>query len=363
MPELEFGIFDGFSESEMEGLPADVYEAHIRDACAAEAMGYHYYFFIEHQNAPFAYISAPNVYLAALARETTILRFGPMVYQLPMHHPIRLAQDAAMVDQLSRGRLEFGIGYGIHAHEFMRWKLPFSKRRDLGIEAMEIVVKAWTEESVTYEGAYWSVDEALPKPKPYQQPHPPVWVGAHSATSFDYAARYNYSVAQNIDVDTVMAEKFGYYRKARQAFGHPGPMPRMMVARHVHVAESDAQARAEAERYLLQGFFGQRGMEIIKRTRLGFGGDPRWTGGERTPEIEERGRVFREITKSYDFWIDNGLALVGSPETVIRRLKEQQKFVGYNVFCCQHQIGDMSKPLVRKSRQLFGEQVIPAFSG
>src|SRR5262245_21192340 len=168
---------------------------------------------------------------------------------------------------------------------------------------------------------------------------------------------------QNIDVDTVMAEKFGYYRKAWQAFGHPGPMPRMMVARHVHVAESDAQARAEAERYLLQGFFGQRGMEIIKRTRLGFGGDPRWTGGERTPEIEERGRVFREITKSYDFWIDNGLALVGSPETVIRRLKEQQKFVGYNVFCCQQQIGDMSKPLVRKSRQLFGEQVIPAFSG
>src|SRR5262245_60422729 len=195
MPELEFGIFDGFSESEMEGLPADVYEAHIRDARATEAMGYRYYFFIEHPNAPFAYISAPNVYLAALARETTILRFGPMVYQLPMHHPIRLAQDAAMVDQLSRGRLEFGIGYGIHAHEFMRWKLPFSKRRDMGIEAMEIVVKAWTEESVTYEGAYWSVDEALPKPKPYQQPHPPVWVGAHSATSFDYAARYNYSVA------------------------------------------------------------------------------------------------------------------------------------------------------------------------
>src|SRR5262244_37838 len=129
MPELEFGIFDGFSEPEMEGLPADVYEAHIRDARAAEAMGYHYYFFIEHQNAPFAYISAPNVYLAALARETTTLRFGPMVYQLPMHHPIRLAQDAATVDHLSHGRLEFSFGYGTQRREFLPWHLEFPERR------------------------------------------------------------------------------------------------------------------------------------------------------------------------------------------------------------------------------------------
>src|SRR6266496_6554451 len=120
MTSLEFGIFDGFAELEMEDLPANIYDAHIRFARNAEELGYHYYFFIEHQNAPFAYISAPNVYLAALARETSTLRFGPMVYQLPMYQPIRLAQDAARVDQLSRGRLEFGIGYGIHAHEFIR---------------------------------------------------------------------------------------------------------------------------------------------------------------------------------------------------------------------------------------------------
>src|SRR5437762_5096443 len=137
------------------GEPAKIYEDHIRAAQVAEQVGYQYYFFIEHQNAPFAYISAPNVYLAAMARETSSLRFGPMVYQLPMHHPIRLAQDAAMVDQLSSGRLEFGVGYGIHAHEFMRWKMPFSERRAMGVEAMEIVTKAWTEESLTYEGEYW----------------------------------------------------------------------------------------------------------------------------------------------------------------------------------------------------------------
>ena len=150
MAKIEFGIFDGFAETEMEQPPSKIYDDHIGYAKDAEQIGYQYYFFIEHQNAPFAYISSPNVYLAAMARETSSLRFGPMVYQLPMHNPIRLAQDAAMVVQLSKGRLEFGVVYGIHAHEFMRWKLNFSERREMGVEAVDIILKAWTEDSVTY---------------------------------------------------------------------------------------------------------------------------------------------------------------------------------------------------------------------
>ena len=186
MNNIEFGIMDGFGDVDSYPSAADAYDQHISDALRAEQLGYGYYFFIEHQNAPFAYISSPSVYLAALAARTSSLHFGPMVYQLPMHNPIRLAQDAAMVDNLSRGRLEFGIGYGIHAHEFMRWELPFSERRAMGEEAMEIVLKAWTEETLTYKGKYWCFDEALAKPKPYQQPYPRVWVGAHSKTSFEY---------------------------------------------------------------------------------------------------------------------------------------------------------------------------------
>src|SRR5262249_16863811 len=192
---LEFGLFDAFPAQDALVTPAEVYDLHFDRARLAESLRYRYYFFIEHQNAPFAAITAPNVSLAALARETSTLRFGPMVYQLPLHHPVRLAQDAAMVDQLSRGRLEFGLGYGIHEHEFLRWKLPFHERREMGLEAMDIILKAWTEDSVTYEGKYWSFDEALPKPKPYQKPYPPVWIGAHSTTSFDYAAQHNFHVA------------------------------------------------------------------------------------------------------------------------------------------------------------------------
>ena len=140
---LEFGIFDGFSAQDTEREASAVYEDHIGRAQRAERVGFRYYFFIEHQSSPIAYISAPSVYLAALARETSALRFGPMVYQLPMHNPMRLAQDAAMVDHLSHGRLEFGIGYGIHEHEFLRWKMPFSERREMGIDGSYVVPFQW----------------------------------------------------------------------------------------------------------------------------------------------------------------------------------------------------------------------------
>ena len=361
MVTLEFGIMDGFGDIARYASAAEGYDQHIRDAVLAERLGYRYYFFVEHQNATFNYVSSPSVYLASLARETSTLRFGPMVYQLPMYHPIRLAQDAAVLDNLSHGRLEFGAGFGIQAHEFIRWRLPFAERRAMGEEVMDIVLSAWTQDEVTYDGHYWSFDEALPKPRPYQQPHPPVWVGAHSRHSFDYAAGHNFHVGQNIDVDAVAAEKFAYFRQAWSSQGHAGPRPRALLARHVHVARTDDLARSQAEPELLKGFFGTGGVAAgLAHTRVGHGGDPRGTGGERTPDIDERGRVFQQTGRSYDFWIDNGLALVGSPETVVRLLRDQQQRVGYDVFLAQHQIADMPHEQVIGSLKLFADEVVPA---
>jgi len=355
---LEFGAFDMFAEAEMSDpeSTANAFAEHIKDAQLAEQLGYQYYFFIEHQNAPFACITSPSVYLAAVAQATSTLRFGPMVYQLPMYHPIRLAQDAATVDQISRGRLEFGVGYGTRTYEFEPWNLKFEERREMGVEVMDIVMKAWTEEKVTYDGEYFSFNSAIPRPKPFQQPHPPIWVGAHSHASFDYAAEQNYHVGQNIDVDSVAAEKFAYWREKWKSFNHSTPMPRALLARHVHVAETDEQARAEAEPYLIQGMrpgtnASASAIDVSARPEI-----------ERTPERVEFARVYKGTATSFDFWIENGLALIGSPETVARRLREQQEMVGYDVFCAQHHVTTMPADLSKKSLRLFGEKVIPALS-
>jgi len=99
------------------------------------------------------------------------IRIGTMIYQLPLHNPMRLAEEAATLDHLARGRLEFGAGLGTYEHEFIRWNTSFAERQAMSDEALEIILKAWTEESVTYEGKYWQFDEALPVPKPYQKLH------------------------------------------------------------------------------------------------------------------------------------------------------------------------------------------------
>ena len=369
MGQLELGLYDVFTQAAMAAAPvaADVYDEHIRAAQEAEQLGYKYYFSIEHQTSSISYLSAPNVYLTALARGTSAIRFGVMIYQLPFHHPIRLAQDAAMLDHLSRGRLEFGAGTGVSPHEFMRWNMPFEQRREISEEALEIIVKAWTEDSVTYDGEFFKYVEVLTTPKPYQQPHPPVWFAAHSAASFEYAARQNFHVSQNIDIDPVIAQKFATWRQLWKDCGHAGPMPRAFLTRHVHVAETDELAKAEAAPHLAtpraaDPEFRGAGRELMAQSGMGYGADGRIGAEAGTPERLELRRVFRERSKSYDFWIDNGLALVGSPDTVIRKIQEQHALIGHDVLCTQHGFGHLAPELVKKSITLFGKEVIPAFA-
>ncbi len=145
MGALEFGTYDNFAAYEMKtsSAAADVYEQHIREVQQAEELGYKYYFIIEHQNSDVGQLTAPSVYLSAVAQRTSTIRFGVMIYQLPFYNPIRLAEEAAMLDQLSRGRLEFGTGIGVAEHEFVRWNLPFYERRQMSQEALEIIINSF----------------------------------------------------------------------------------------------------------------------------------------------------------------------------------------------------------------------------
>ena len=365
MATLDFGLWDAVGGYELAGesSAADVYERHLCLAQQIEQWGYHSYWTIEHQNSDTGRVTSPSVYLTAVAARTSVLRVGTMIWQVPLHNPVRLAQEIAMLDNLSRGRVEFGSGLGVHEHEFIRWGANYGERAAMAAEAMDIILKAWTEDEVTYAGKYWTFDEALPEPKPYQQPHPPVWIAAHSNASMEYAAAHNFNVSQNIDIDDVIAEKFEHFRQAWRSHNHPGPMPRIFLQRTVHVAETDEQAREELEPYLVGPLARERvGAGRIAQTRIGWGSHQRGMGAEsERPDNMERGRVFREAAQSYEFNIANGLVLAGSPDTVIRQLQDGQRRIGYDLFCANHQPGRMPFELVEQSIRLMGEQVIPAF--
>jgi alkanesulfonate monooxygenase SsuD/methylene tetrahydromethanopterin reductase-like flavin-dependent oxidoreductase (luciferase family) len=365
MTKIDFALWDavgGYKERPDE--MADVYDAHIRLAERAEADGWHSYFVIEHQNSPVGRITSPSVYLTAVARATSRLRIGAMMWQLPLYHPLRLAQEVAMLDQLSRGRVEFGTGIGVHEHEFIRWGVDFYQRAAISEEVMQLVKMAWTQDEVTFNGKYFHFDEALPQPKPYQKPYPPIWAAVHSEAAIAYAAKNNLHVSQNLDTDEVVARKFDLYRQIWRECGHAGPMPRIFLMRQVHVAETDAKAEEEAREYLVtrEGtpvFFGGG---PIEKTRIGWGTNPRGMGRDSDRSDDKaRGQVIGRAAKDYQFNIDNGLALVGSPETVIKRLEAGKKLIGYDIFCCNHEIGHMPPALVENSFRLFGKEVLPAF--
>lgn len=365
MAKLDFALWDGVGGySEKYVQMAEVYEEHIRLAQRIEELGWHSYFVIEHQNSPVGRITAPSVFLTAIARATSTLRIGAMMWQLPFYHPLRLAQDVAMLDQLSHGRVEFGTGIGVHEHEFIRWGQDYYKRAELAGEVLNIVKMAWTQDTVTFEGKYFNFDEAIPQPKPYQQPYPPIWAAVHSDPAIEFAARSNYHVAQNLDTDDIVAEKFDLYRRIWRECEHAGPMPRVFLQRQVHVAETDEKAHEEARQFIASRTGGAVpvGGGPIAQTRVGWGSHPRGMGqdSERFDD-KRRGETIKAAAGSYEFNIESGLAIVGSPETVIKKLQAGQQKIGYDIFCTNHEIGRMPAEMVSNSIELFGKEVIPAF--
>jgi alkanesulfonate monooxygenase SsuD/methylene tetrahydromethanopterin reductase-like flavin-dependent oxidoreductase (luciferase family) len=361
MGPLQFAFWDSIPHTSTGTAIADEYDAHIRQAQRVEALGWHSYFVIEHQNGAMG-TTAPSVFLTAVARETSKLRLGAMMWQLPFYNPVRLAQEVAMLDQLSRGRVEFGTGIGVHEHEFIRWGMDYYQRAAVSEEVLAIVKMAWTRDEVTFDGKYFHFDEALPYPKPFQQPHPPIWAAVHSDVSVEFAARNNYHVAKNLDTDDVVAGKFDLYRKIWSDSGHAGPMPHIFLMRSVHVAPTDEQAHQEAREFV--GSNERVGGGPIAQTRIGWGSHARGMGRDsERADNKARGQTIAEASRNYEFNIDNGLAIVGSPETVIRRLQEGQQRMGYDLFCTNHQIGRMPPDLVARSVELFGKEVIPAFVG
>ncbi|MGZ3410587.1 MAG: LLM class flavin-dependent oxidoreductase [Xanthobacteraceae bacterium] len=365
MARLDFALWDavgGYGRGATS--MADVYDKHIRLAQELDEAGWHSYFVIEHQNSPVGRITAPTVFLTAVARATKRLRIGAMMWQLPFYHPIRLAQEVAMLDQLSRGRVEFGTGIGVHEHEFIRWGVDYYQRAAMAGEVLDIVKRAWTQDEVTFQGKYWKFDEALPQPKPYQQPYPPIWAAVHSDPAIEFAAKNNYNVAQNLDTDEVIARKFDLFRKIWRECKHPGPMPRVFLQRQVHVAETDAKAHNEAKQFLAtrEGGAVPVGGGPIEKTRIGWGTHARGMGKDsERPDDKARGETMTKARESYDYALDKGIAIVGSPETVIRRLEEGKKRIGYDIFCTNHEIGKMPEELVMNSIRLFGKHVVPHF--
>ena len=355
MVQIDFAVSDDGLLNFFDDVPeaVDRYEILIREVQLAEAVGFKYHFMIEHQNVHFGQIQSPMVYLSALAQRTSTIRFAQLVLAVPFYHPMRFAMDTAMIDQLSRGRLEVGVGSGADQFEFDRWNLIVRRSaRKVRTNSWRSSQMAWTEECVTYHGKYWQLDNAIALPRPYQKPHPPVWFAGRSKKFQEWGAANNANYGNFCVADQEVAEAFDEYRLVCGEAGYtPENMPRNYLHRSVYVAETDEQAYEQIAPYLPECWkWGENKYDSIPN--LGY-----FEGGFASYETTMRG-----MRTGIDYWLDNNLAYVGSPETVIQRIRESQKLTGFNILGGRFRFGAMSDEMVMNSIRLFGEKVIPAFA-
>ena len=332
---MRLGIFDHLDDS---GRPlAQHYEERLKLGERYDAGPFHALHLAEHHATPLGTAPSPNVFLAALAQRTKRLRFGPMVYCMPLYHPIRLAEEICMLDQISNGRLEFGIGRGISPFELAYFGVDNDRSREMLQEGVEIVRRALAGGDVHFEGKHYRVDGMPFVLSPKQKPHPPFWYGVGYVEAAERAAQGGMNVISN-QVPKVVREVLQAYRARWQALGRDeAALPFLGVSRHIVIAEDGAEALATARR-------------AYRRWRASFvvlwdrhGGFP--PGVNLPPDIDDMIAVDQ--------------AFVGTPGRVAEGLAQVAEATSANYLACRFSFGDLTFDETRRSLDLFLERVMP----
>jgi alkanesulfonate monooxygenase SsuD/methylene tetrahydromethanopterin reductase-like flavin-dependent oxidoreductase (luciferase family) len=232
-------------------VAARTYAEHLDAWAELDRLGYDGIGFNEHHTSPYGLMNSPNLLAAAAAQRTKNLKLLIYGNLLPLHEPMRLAEELAMLDCMSNGRLISGFARGI-PREYNVYGVAQSESRARYEEAYEIILKAWTEEAFSYQGKYWSYKDVALWPRPLQQPHPPIWIPiTTSKESIDFAAKHNAPITPGLGARGLAEDIVRYYAKALSRHGFAITPRHLSIGAGAHVADSKAQAVKEAGPYHL----------------------------------------------------------------------------------------------------------------
>jgi alkanesulfonate monooxygenase SsuD/methylene tetrahydromethanopterin reductase-like flavin-dependent oxidoreductase (luciferase family) len=249
---MQFGIF-GSAQASTADLGADTgqgFRDYLDYAAEAEALGYVSSFLVEHHFTGWNQVSATLMLQTALAMRTATLRLGTAVIVLPWHNPVLLAEQAATLDLISGGRLDFGIGRGYRHNEFAGFRIPIDEAQARFEESVEVMVKAFNSRArFSHRGTFWQFDDIVVEPPPSQKPHPPFWVAAGSEASIRRAAQRGFNlILDQYASPEQLGARIALYRAERLAHGKGFDPMQVAVARQLHVAKDKAEAEAALKR-------------------------------------------------------------------------------------------------------------------
>jgi alkanesulfonate monooxygenase SsuD/methylene tetrahydromethanopterin reductase-like flavin-dependent oxidoreductase (luciferase family) len=306
---------------------------------AYDRLGFHAYHVAEHHSTPLGMAPSPSVFLAAAAQRTTRLRLGPLVYTLSLYHPLRLIEEICMLDQLSGGRFELGIGRGISPIELGLYGADPSQAQPVFEEVLAILLKGLTSPRLDHDGKYYRFANVPMQLAPVQRPHPPLWCGTNNPDSAAEIARLGANIGHNLPPAQARICTDAY-RAAWAAAGRDGAaLPFMGITRHIVVAPTDDEA-----------------LRIARRAYL------RWHDSFYTlfRAYKQRPRLIYPDT--FDEIMARGEAAAGAPATVRKLLRDQVEQAGVNYLFCRFAFGDMTLAEATRSIELFAAEIMPALA-
>tara|TARA_R110002049_G_scaffold155062_1_gene319887 strand:+ start:8952 stop:9983 length:1032 start_codon:yes stop_codon:yes gene_type:complete len=328
---MKFGLFDHLDQT--SSALSEQYENRLKFAEYCDAEGFYAYHIAEHHVTPLGLAPSPLLYLSAMAQRTRTLRFGPLVLPLPLYHPLRLYEEICMLDQLSGGRLELGIGKGISPHEISAFGQDAARAQDHFNECLAFLDNAFTEPVLNFEGEFFSFSN-IPLPlKAVQAPRPPMWYGVLKPSSAAWAAERGMNVVCGAGPAEEARAAIDAYQGAYTGRGEPmaGLLRQIVIAPDQETARRRAAPAFSVFRENFTFLWDHFNDPLAKQL----------------------------LPEDMDSIIQHGEAIVGSPSQVLEKLGEELEFTGANYLVCRFAFGNLSIEHILESLSLFCEEVKP----
>jgi alkanesulfonate monooxygenase SsuD/methylene tetrahydromethanopterin reductase-like flavin-dependent oxidoreductase (luciferase family) len=327
---VKFGVLQFFSWPERRTALATVYARALERIAIMDRSGYDAVWLAEHHFSSFSVCPSVHMVGTLAAARTRRLRIGTAVSLAPFYHPLRLAEEVALLDQLSGGRVNWGAGRGFARVEFEAFGVPPDESASRFRETVDIVLRAWTEERLSFAGRHFRFDDVEILPKPLQQPHPPVWLAASSEPAIEWAAARGFSILMDPHSSAAeLGRKRRFYAERLAAAGHAEAGRDIPMARLVALADDAAKAAAVAKsgaQWIVDSYLGAQHRPVVQGSFVPAGSDP----------------VARYL---------DDVILHGTPDSVADSILRLRDEIGLDYLLCA--------PLSHQSFMLLTERVLP----
>ena len=341
---MDIGMFTDFHVRQGMTQP-EAFDESFSQVSYSEDLGIDTVWLAEHHFSPDrSVLASPMVLCSALAARTDRIRIGMAVQVLPLTNPLRVAEEAATVDHVSKGRFEFGVGRSGLTKYYQGYNVPYSESRQRFYEALEVIMSAWKEDRFSYEGEYYAYQDVTVVPKPFQEPHPPTRIAVASEDSFSMVGNLGYPILVSANTPVPqLQERLKLYRQARREAGHSGP-GEVSLRIPAYLADTPERALSEPQASTVHGIR-YRAVELSQTAA--------------TEEAANRMRTMAEVP--YEDILRTQV-MYGTPDAVSDRIREYQEQLGITGVVLEMNYGGQNpNDKVAHSIRLLAEKVMPQF--